>query len=380
MADFNLIVPQPPSTPVMKSRGRTFRSQVPVELGDVSGLNDVVPQPPRSAPAPEAKPRPEERYNDRVGRARAANRANVMSRSGSTAEFDHYGSPAFSRSELSSRPGSAARATAPASLVASSAARMQSELLNRAMEAEVERTDCREMVRDITHAVLPSRPGSAAVRLGLGANEAYLNVPDASRHTGGAYLHSSARAGKASSTGLRLSAASVAEEQARRASAAAEARERGERACSPPPATTCSSPLSGHVTMASLEESEESGDEADDKETEPVRPAPRPRPRSNSVEEPELWPDPEDPEQWADPEALALVHTTPPKDKDKDKDTEPPSLPAALCGEPGASYEQLSGLQLVAELQRLLHSDETQPKRLLTLPKVRCAALHARCV
>ena len=184
MADFNLIVPQPPSTPVMKSRGRTFRSQVPVELGDVSGLNDVVPQPPRSAPAPEAAPRPEERYNDRVGRARAANRANVMSRSGSTAEFDHYGSPAFSRSELSSRPGSAARATAPASLVASSAARMQSELLNRAMEAEVERTDCREMVRDITHAVLPSRPGSAAVRLGLGANEAYLNVPDASRHTG----------------------------------------------------------------------------------------------------------------------------------------------------------------------------------------------------
>ena len=132
--------------------------------------------------------------------------------------------------------------------------------------------------------------------------------------------------------------------------------------------------------MASLEESEESGDEADDKETEPVRPAPRPRPRSNSVEEPELWPDPEDPEQWADPEALALVHTTPPKDKDKDKDTEPPSLPAALCGEPGASYEQLSGLQLVAELQRLLHSDETQPKRLLTLPKVRCAALHAWCV
>ena len=98
------IVPQPPNAPVMRSRGRTFRSQAPVELGDVSGLKDVVPQPPKSMPAPEteAKP-PEERYNDRVGRARAANRANVMSRSGSSAEFDHYGngSPALSR------PGSA---------------------------------------------------------------------------------------------------------------------------------------------------------------------------------------------------------------------------------------------------------------------------------
>ena len=171
-----------------------------MELGDVSGLKDVVPQPPKSMPAPEteAKP-PEERYNDRVGRARAANRANVMSRSGSSAEFDHYGngSPALSR------PGSAI-AGAPASLAASSAARMQSELLGRAMEAEIERTDCREMVRDITHAVLPARPGSAAVRLGLGANRAFLNAPDASRHTGGAYLHSSAAAGKASSMGVRL--------------------------------------------------------------------------------------------------------------------------------------------------------------------------------
>ena len=139
------IVPQPPNAPVMRSRGRSFRSQAPVELGDVSGLKDVVPQPPKSMPAPEteAKP-PEERYNDRVGRARAANRANVMSRSGSSAEFDHYGngSPALSR------PGSAI-AGAPASLAASSAARMQSELLGRAMEAEIERTDCREMVRDI---------------------------------------------------------------------------------------------------------------------------------------------------------------------------------------------------------------------------------------
>jgi len=80
------------------------------------------------------------------------------------------------------------------------------------MEAEIERTDCREMVRDITHAVLPARPGSAAVRLGLGANRAFLNAPDASRHTGGAYLHSSAAAGKASSMGVRLSAADVAEE------------------------------------------------------------------------------------------------------------------------------------------------------------------------
>ena len=212
------IVPQPPNAPVMRSRGRSYRSQAPVELGDVSGLKDVVPQPPKSMPAPEteAKP-PEERYNDRVGRARAANRANVMSRSGSSAEFDHYGngSPALSR------PGSAI-AGAPASLAASSAARMQSELLGRAMEAEIERTDCREMVRDITHAVLPARPGSAAVRLGLGANRAFLNAPDASRHTGGAYLHSSAAAGKASSMGVRLSAADVAEEQARRSTEAAE--------------------------------------------------------------------------------------------------------------------------------------------------------------
>jgi hypothetical protein len=219
-------VPQPPTAPIMRSRGRTFRSQAPVELGDVSGLKDVVPQPPKSTPAPEteAKP-PEERYNDRVGRARAANRANVMSRSGSSAEFEHYGtgSPALMRpgdAELS-RPGSV-RVSAPTSLVASSAARIQSDLLSRAMEAEVERTDCREMVRDITHAVLPGRPGSAAVRLGLGANEAYLNVPDASRHTGGAYLHSSAAAGKASSMGVRLSGAGVAEEQARRGAEAAE--------------------------------------------------------------------------------------------------------------------------------------------------------------
>ena len=222
------IVPQPPSAPVMRSRGRTFRSQAPVELGDVSGLNDVVPQPPRSAPAPEteAKP-PEERYNDRVGRARAANRANVMSRSGSSAEFEHYGSPALLRAGAASGQSPAllragAPSGAPLSLVASSAARIQSDLLSRAMEAEVERTDCREMVRDITHAVLPGRPGSAAVRLGLGANEAYLNVPDASRHTGGAYLHSSAAAGKASSMGVRLSAAGVAEEQARRGAEAAE--------------------------------------------------------------------------------------------------------------------------------------------------------------
>lgn len=219
-------MPQPPTAPIMRSRGRTFRSQASVELGDVSGLKDVVPQPPKSTPAPEteAKP-PEERYNDRVGRARAANRANVMSRSGSSAEFEHYGtgSPALMRpgdAELS-RPGSV-RVSAPTSLVASSAARIQSDLLSRAMEAEVERTDCREMVRDITHAVLPGRPGSAAVRLGLGANEAYLNVPDASRHTGGAYLHSSAAAGKASSMGVRLSGAGVAEEQARRGAESAE--------------------------------------------------------------------------------------------------------------------------------------------------------------
>ena len=35
-----------------------------------------------------------------------------------------------------------------------------------AMEAEVERADCRDMVRDITHAVLPTR---ASMKGGLGA-------------------------------------------------------------------------------------------------------------------------------------------------------------------------------------------------------------------
>lgn len=114
-------------------------------------------------------------------------------------------------------------------------------------------------------------------------------------------------------------------------------------------------------TMASLDESEESGDEADDKEMEPVRPAPRggppqrPRPVSNSLEDPEQWPEPED-ENHA-------VHVAPPKD------TAQPSLPAMLYGEPSSSVQMLSASQLVADLQRLLHSQEIEPKRLLTLPK-----------
>ena len=111
--------------------------------------------------------------------------------------------------------------------------------------------------------------------------------------------------------------------------------------------------------MASLDESEESGDEADDKEMEPVRPAPRPprlpRPLSNSLEDPEQWPEPDD-ENHA-------VHVAPPKD------TAQPSLPSMLYGEPSSSVQMLSASQLVADLQRLLHSHETDPKRLLTLPK-----------
>ena len=129
-------------------------------------------------------------------------------------------------------------------------------------------------------------------------------------------------------------------------------------------------------TMASLDESEESGDEADDKEMEPVRPAPRggppqrPRPVSNSLEDPEQWPEPED-ENHA-------VHVAPPKD------TAQPSLPAMLYGEPSSSVQMLSASQLVADLQRLLHSQEIEPKRLLTLPKgvgadeVQCDVMRSR--
>jgi len=337
------------------------------------------------------------------------------------------------------------------------------------MESEVERTDCREMVRDITHAVLPGRPGSAAVRLGLGANEAYLNVPDASRQTSGAYLHSSAAAGKASSTGLRLSAANVAEEQARRGVEAAERATHTARIAEAidtgdgqlatlllkqradpnqllesRQSPLCAAVQRGHLslvsallahganthmldllgdtplhhaarggnpelvklllgagaiatvtdasgrmphdlaaddavhamllhsrsgveqgvgarehgipscstiagTMASLEESEESGDEANDTEMERVRPAPRPL--FDSLEDPQQWPEPDE------------NHAAPPKD------TAQPSVPSMLYGEPASSVEQLSASQLVADLQRLLHSQETEPKRLLTLPK-----------
>eukprot|EP00908_Phaeocystis_cordata_P011801 Transcript_22756.p1 GENE.Transcript_22756~~Transcript_22756.p1 ORF type:complete len:455 (+),score=191.70 Transcript_22756:403-1767(+) len=51
------------------------------------------------------------------------------------------------------------------------------------------------------------------------------------------------------------------------------------------------------------------------------------------------------------------------------RDTAAPSYPSLPHGEPATSAEQLSARQLVAELQQLLKSDETEPKRLLTLPK-----------
>ena len=93
-----------------------------------------------------------------------------------------------------------------------------------------------------------------------------------------------------------------------------------------------------------------------------MRPAPRParlaqlaRPLSNSLEDPEQWPAPEDEND--------AVHVAPPKD------TAQPSLPSQPYGEPSSSVQMLSAAQLVAELQRLLHSHETEPKRLLTLPK-----------
>ena len=87
-----------------------------------------------------------------------------------------------------------------------------------------------------------------------------------------------------------------------------------------------------------------------------MRPAPRParlaqlaRPLSNSLEDPEQWRAPEDEND--------AVHVAPPKD------TAQPSLPSQPYGEPSSSVQMLSAAQLVAELQRLLHSHETEPKR-----------------
>ena len=97
----------------------------------------LVPQPPTGAP--------ESRYNARLNRARSSNRE--MRRSTSAAslmEDDEEG-------RTTGNPG------APIGLRPKGLAAPWSRSVAAAMEAEVERADCAVMVRDITHAVLPTR-------------------------------------------------------------------------------------------------------------------------------------------------------------------------------------------------------------------------------
>ena len=88
-------------------------------------------------------------YESRVSRARAANR--TLGRSTSSAALNENGGKISPEAEPTG-----ARVQAPTRLSGATASVAQ------AMQAEVERADCREMVRDVTHAVLPTRGAAAS--------------------------------------------------------------------------------------------------------------------------------------------------------------------------------------------------------------------------
>ena len=131
---------------------------------------DVSDAAPPLVPMPPPTGAPESRYNARLNRARSSNRATVMQRSSSAASLaEDSARDEGDRAEA----GGAGLVGNPGASIApkvagfrKSAAPAWSRQVADAMEAEIDRPDCRDMVRDITHAVLPTR---ASMRHGLGA-------------------------------------------------------------------------------------------------------------------------------------------------------------------------------------------------------------------
>ena len=131
---------------------------------------DVSDAAPPLVPMPPPTGAPESRYNARLSRARSSNRATVMQRSSSAASLAE--DSARDESDRAEEGGAGLVGNPGASIAPKvagfrkSAAPAWSRQVAAAMEAEIDRPDCRDMVRDITHAVLPTR---ASMRNGLGA-------------------------------------------------------------------------------------------------------------------------------------------------------------------------------------------------------------------
>jgi len=115
------------------------------------------PAPPPGAPLPgEGPPATAERYNARLSRARSSNRLQMRSASSAKLEIDDTRDVDAPEGQASSSSNDAPGILPPGALRRVPQPKWTKQVAD-AMEAEIDRADCKEMVRDITHAVLPTR-------------------------------------------------------------------------------------------------------------------------------------------------------------------------------------------------------------------------------
>ena len=150
------VVSEPVKTTVTHG-GRRFRAPAPPPAAAPSE-EGTAPQhapmaPPANAPA---GGRPTERYNARLNRARSSNQMMQRSTSAASLREEKEVGQGGTAEEQVGNPG-ASIAPPSMGLRKMPPPMSWSKRVAEAMEAEVDRADCREMVRDITHAVLPTR-------------------------------------------------------------------------------------------------------------------------------------------------------------------------------------------------------------------------------